>query len=169
LARSITSGSSGAPCRRPFPSKLLLKTVRNDNADAVAAEALEPDDIVDLVRAIECLKQDQAVTRLLEREDDQEKFFFETGGLLSAVQKHKWFGPFGSLDEWVEKNTAIRRAKARALIQIYDAIIESGIKWVVAKHLEWTKLRAIAGVLHPENASHGSSWRRTTPRLNSSL
>jgi hypothetical protein len=40
------------------------------------------------------------------------------------------------------------------LIQIYDTIIESGIKWVVAKHLEWTKLRAIAGVLHPENASH---------------
>ena len=29
----------------------------------------------------------------------------------------------------VEKNTDIGRAKARALIQIYDAIVKSGVKW----------------------------------------
>ena len=54
-----------------------------------------------------------ARTRRASRED-----LFEIGGVLSAIQKNEWFDPFASLDEWVEKNMAISRAKARALIQI---------------------------------------------------
>ena len=54
----------------------------------------------------------------------------------------------------VEKNTDIGRAKARALIQIYDAIVKSGVKWPRVKHLGWAKLRAIAGVLDAENADY---------------
>ena len=38
------------------------------------------------------------------------------------------------------------------MIQIYDAIVKSGVKWAEVKHLGWTKLRAIAGVLDGENA-----------------
>jgi hypothetical protein len=58
------------------------------------------------------------------------------------------------LDEWVEKKTALSRSSARALIQIYDAIVKSGVELAKVKHLEWTKLRAIAGVLDGENADH---------------
>ena len=95
-----------------------------------------------------------AIKRLLELEEQHEKTFFEIGGVLSAIKKNKWFDEFATLDEWVEKKTALSRSSARALIQIYDAIVKSGVELAKVKHLEWTKLRAIAGVLDGENADH---------------
>jgi hypothetical protein len=90
---------------------------------------LEANLISDLVHKIENLKEPDAIARLLELEDAHEKTYFEIGGVLSVIQRGKWFGPFASLDEWVEKNTAMKRSKARALIQIYNAIVDSGITW----------------------------------------
>ena len=118
------------------------------------AEASQADDIVDLVQEIENLNKDDAIKRLLELEEQHEKTFFEIGGVLSAIKKNKWFDEFATLDEWVEKKTALSRSSARALIQIYDAIVKSGVELAKVKHLEWTKLRAIAGVLDGENADH---------------
>jgi hypothetical protein len=54
----------------------------------------------------------------------------------------------------IEKNTGMMRGKARALIQIYGVIVNSEVKWAQVKHIEWTKLRAIARVLNKENADH---------------
>jgi hypothetical protein len=135
---------------RNHSEEVVLEKLTNDGANAVDAEAPGADFIVDLVHGIESLTKDKARARLLELEEDQEKTFFEIGGVLSAIQKHKWFEPFSSLDEWVKKNTTIKRSRARAWIQIYDAIIKSA----KVKHLGWTKLNAIAGVLNGENADH---------------
>jgi hypothetical protein len=122
--------------------------------DAEASDALKSAGELngDLFRNFERLKKDEALARLLELEEDREKTFFEMGCVLSLIQKRKWFDPFDSLDEWVEKNTAIGRAKARALIQIYDTIVKSGIKWADIQHAGWTKLRAMACVLNQETA-----------------
>jgi hypothetical protein len=38
--------------------------------------------------------------------------------------------------------------------KLYDAIVKSGVTWARVKHLGWTKLNAIAGVLDGENADH---------------
>jgi len=135
-------------------SQEVVLEVPTKNANAVDAEGPEADVIADLVHGIESLTKDGARARLLELEDDQDKTFFEIGGVLSSIQKHKWFEPCSSLDEWVKKNTAIKRSRARAWIQIYDAIVKSGVTWAKAKHLGWTKLNAIAGVLDGENADH---------------
>jgi hypothetical protein len=62
------------------------------------AEASAGEDIVELVRGIENLTKDDAIARLLELEEFHEKTFFEIGGVLSAIQKRKWFDPFSSLD-----------------------------------------------------------------------
>jgi hypothetical protein len=51
------------------------------------------------------------------------------------MQKEKWYAPCASLDEWIEKNTGMKRSKARALIQIYDAIVNSEVKWAQVKHI----------------------------------
>jgi hypothetical protein len=139
---------------RNHSEEVVLEKLRNDDGNAVDAAASGADDIVDLVHGIESLTKEDARARLLELEEDQEKTFFEIGGVLSAIQKHKWFEPFGSLDEWVKKNTGIKRSRARAWIQIYDAIVKSGVTWAKVKHLGWTKLNAIAGVLDGENADH---------------
>ena len=70
------------------------------------------------------------------------------------MQREKWFDPFASLDEWVESKTAMKRSKARALIQIYNAIVNSGVAWAQVQDIGWTKLRAIARVLDEESAHH---------------
>ena len=125
-----------------------------ENHKSSHTEALVGNDIIDLVQDIENITKDDAIARLLELEERHEKTFFEIGGVLSAIQKHKWFDPFDSLDQWVEKNTALSRSKARALIQIYNSVVTSGVKWAKVKHLGWTKLNAIAGVLNGANADH---------------
>jgi hypothetical protein len=58
------------------------------------------------------------------------------------------------LDEWVESKTAMKRSTARALIQSYNAIVESGVAWAQVQHIGWTKLRAIARVLDKDSARH---------------
>lgn len=86
--------------------------------------AAETDLISDLVHEIECLEKKDAIARLIELEDAHEQTYFEIGGLLAVMQIEKWFDPFASLDECVESKTAMKRSKARALIQIYNAIVE---------------------------------------------
>ena len=48
----------------------------------------------------------------------------------------------------------MKRSKARALVQIYNAIVESGVAWAQVQDIGWTKLRAIARVLDKKNAHH---------------
>jgi hypothetical protein len=139
---------------RNHSEEVVLEKLTNDDVNAVDADASATDIIVHLVHEMDSLTKDDARARLIELEEDQEKTFFEIGGVLSAIQKHKWFEPLSSLDDWVKKNTAIKRSRARAWIQIYDAIVKSGVTWAKVKHLGWTKLNAIAGVLEGENADH---------------
>ena len=122
-------------------------------AQAVTSAA-ETDLISDLVHELESLGKSDAIDRLIELEDAHEQTYFEIGGLLSVMQKEKWFDPYASLDEWAENKTAIKRSKARALIQIYNAIVESGVVWSQVQDIGWTKLRAIARVLEKESAHH---------------
>ena len=128
------------------------ENLTGDDAEAPDALKSARDVNGDLFHNFGGLKKDEALARLLELEEDREKTFFEMGCVLSMIQKRKWFDPFASLDEWVEKNTAIGRAKARALIQIYDAIVKSGVKWADIQYIGWTKLRAIASVFNQETA-----------------
>ena len=143
-AATIPDPPKKKPCTIRFPKK-SAHTVTN---------ATEADPISDLVHKIENLKESDAQARLFELEDAHEETYFEIGGVLSIMQKKKWYGPCASLDQWVEKNTGMKRAKARALIQIYDAIVKSELKWAQVKHIQWTKLRTIARVLSKEDADH---------------
>jgi hypothetical protein len=146
--------AAGVIAAEEFFSGPGLKGVNGHKFHTSYAEASAGEDIAELVRGIENLTKDDAIARLLELEEGHEKTFFEIGGVLSAIQKRKWFEPFASLDEWVENNTALSRSKARALSQIYDSVVTSGVKWADVKHLEWTKLNAIAGLLNAGNADH---------------
>src|SRR5208337_5472919 len=65
----------------------------------VVTSAAEADLISDLVHEIESLEKSYAIARLFELEDAHEQTYFEIGGLLSVMQKEKWFDPFASLDE----------------------------------------------------------------------
>ncbi len=138
------------------PKKSILTFPKGGNAKAKAVDAAKPetDGVIDLIQEIENLEKADAIERLGELEEGHEKTYFEIGGVLSVIQKNKWFDTCASFDEWVENNTAMKRSKAHALTQIYDAIANSGVTWAMVKHLGWTKLRAIARVLTKDNADH---------------
>ena len=153
-AGAAVAGASAASAVVPKASVFTLLKRKPTPVDAIAPAASESDLLADLVHKIKILKKDEAIARLGTLEETHEQNFFEIGGVLSAIQKNKWFEPHASFDEWVEKNTAMRRSKARVLVQIYDGIDNSGVTWAKVKHIGWTKLRAIAGVLKPDNADH---------------
>lgn len=115
--------------------------------------AFEPPDAVieDLVHEIENLKKKEALARVSKLEDTHEVTYFKMGGILSVINNNKWFDPYESFDEWVENKTAMKRAKARALIQNYDAVVNSGITGAQVKGISWTKLRVIARILTKDN------------------
>ena len=146
-------GAQAATDNAERKKKSDVVTIPKKTAQAVTSAA-ETDLISDLVHEIKSLEKSDAIARLIELEDANEQTYFEIGGLLSVMQKEKWFDPFASLDEWVENKTAMKRSKARALIQIYNAIVESGVAWAQVQDIGWTKLRAIARVLDEESAHH---------------
>ena len=121
-------GSLAATDNAERKKKSDVVAIPKKGAQAVTSAA-ETDLISDLVHEIESLEKSDAIARLIELEDANEQTYFKIGGLLSVMQKEKWFDPFASLDEWVENKTAMKRSKARALIQIYNAIVESGVAW----------------------------------------
>jgi hypothetical protein len=117
----------------------------------VAGSTQTSDLLEDVVHEIENLSKAEALIRIGKFEDAKNKAYFEMGGVLSVIQRSKWYEPFKTLGEWVEHNTAIKRSTALALIQTYDAIVESGVTSDQVKHIGWTKLRAIARILNKEN------------------
>jgi hypothetical protein len=116
--------------------------------------AAEADLITDLVHKTENLKEPGAKAPSLNLKRPTRRSTFEIGGVLSAMQKEKWYDPSPRSRKWVENETAMKRSKARALIQIYKASVAFGIRWAQINQIGWTKLRAIAGVLNKENADN---------------
>ena len=79
----------------PDPLKKKSRTIRLPNKSAPAVtSAAEADLISDLVHKIENLKESDAKARLFELEEAYEKTYFEIGGVLSVMQRGKWFDPF---------------------------------------------------------------------------
>ncbi len=132
-----------------FLSKPKIKAANN-----AVKIATEPDEIKELVHHIENLKKEDVIIRVSQLEDASQQTYFELGGVLSCIQKKKWYDPHSSFDTWVGHETAIGRAKAWALIAIFDALANCGVPWAKVKNLGWTKLRAIVGVLKLENADY---------------
>ncbi len=83
-------------------------------------------DIEDLVHKIENLKKEEALAQIAQLEDAREMTFFKMGGVLSVIHGNKFYAPHKSFNEWVKNETAMKPAKAWALIQIYNTIVDSG-------------------------------------------
>jgi len=149
------SGVSGSPAA---PKKTGFIKITKMFASATPASAPKPsvDVLGALVQEIESLKKPDALAKLDKLEAAQERSQFEIGGVLSAVLKNKWFDPYPSFDKWVESTRNMRRAKARALIRNYDAVAGAGLAPAQFEKIGWTKMRALAPVLTPDNAAHWS-------------
>lgn len=139
----------------PSPAKSGIIILTKKKAPVtVNAMAKTVDPMVERIHAIENFDKETAISRVLECEDRVAETYFELGGALARIRNDSWFDPYPSFDKWVEGETEMRRSKARALIQIYTTLANSGLPWAKVSHLGWTKLRRIAKVLTKDNADH---------------
>jgi uncharacterized protein YdaT len=125
----------------------------------VIGELVPPDAIIDIVHEIENLKQSDALAAVGQLHDQTEFQAFKIGGVLSRIQLNKWYEPeYATLKEYVEQEHGFKYRTAMYWIDIYNALVESGISWQKVQHIGWSKLKEIAKVLTAENVDN---WVKT--------
>jgi hypothetical protein len=135
-------------------AKVKKAKAKKGQAVAVASkegEVMPPDVIADIVHEIENLKEPQAHLALAEQLEIGPMSDFKIGGLLSLIKSNAWFSGYPKFEDYVankvEPTTGIGYRKALYLVEIYNAIVESGLAWDKVKGIGWTKLQIIARVL----------------------
>ena len=129
-------------------------TEATEAADTSEAQSISEDDlIVKTAKECETLKEDKAFKLVPQLLNNIDHDYFKLGGVLAVIQANGWFMDKGheNFRSFVESDCGIMYRKAMYLIQIYNGLVESGVKWEQVKHLGWTKLKELSGILTPEN------------------
>lgn len=135
----------------PSPTQEMLKGKTKTKAGSKSSE--QQDVIQEVSSVVEGLGQKGALEfadKLVEAEGLNQ---FRLGGVLSVINVEGWYAAEGyeTFREYVEARFGMKYRKAMYLIQIYDALVESGVAWAKVEHLGWSKLKELAGLLTPEN------------------
>lgn len=124
-----------------------------EKVDTTTAEAVETDLIVQTAHEVENLKEEKAFAMVPKLLNNIDHDYFKLGGVLSMIQVQGWFMDkgFENFRAFVENECGIAYRKSMYLIQIYNGLVASGVKWDAVKHLGWTKLKELSTILTPEN------------------
>lgn len=136
----------------PAPPKKAK--VSKSKAVAIAGkdgEIVDPDVLVDLVQEIENMKEKDAKSLVGTLVEQTEVTFFKQGGVLSVIMANKWFDPYASFKDYVEKEHGMHYRRAMYWIEIYNDLVAAGVPWEKVKSIGWSKLKEIAGVLNNDN------------------
>ena len=129
---------------------------------------MPPDVIADIVHEIENLTEPKAHSALADQLEIGPMSDFKIGGLLSLIKSNSWFQGYPKFEDYVankvEPTTGVGYRKALYLVEIYDAIVESGLAWDKVKGIGWTKLQIIARVLKRAIPSSGCRSPRSRTR-----
>ena len=124
------------------------------------------DQIVSVFSQIDLIKDDRDAiyAQIAEVEDTKSFDNFKLGGLLGMAQNQKWYKDDGYKNFkgfLAEKFPTIEYRKAKYLIDMYDALLESEVDWAEVKDIGWTKLSRMAPVLDKGNAADWMTKART--------
>lgn len=154
------SGIKTKPKAEAKPEAPAQEVVKEKAKPAVAAEKVETTDatttddlIVKTAHEVENLKEDKAFKMVPQLLDNIDHDYFVLGGVLSVIQAQGWYMDkgFENFRAFVEGECGIAYRKAMYLVQIYNGLVASGVKWEDVKHLGWTKLKELSAILSPEN------------------
>jgi len=112
---------------------------------------------VDLIEAtVHEVENLTAATALPEADrllNDAEFNYFKLGGVLVVIQENSWWESegFENFKEFIEQRIDMPYRKAMYLINIYQCLVDAGIKWDSVKNIGWTKLKDIAPLLTEDN------------------
>jgi hypothetical protein len=156
-AHAVADSATPGPLSDPKAPKAKSKKKGSLSTDvAKQGEVMPPDIIADIVHEIENLKEPQAHATLAAQLEIGPMADFKIGGLLALIKDNAWYQGYHKMEDYVankvEPTTGIGYRKAMYLIEVYNAIVESGIAWAKLAGLGWTKMQIIARVLTKENA-----------------
>lgn len=143
----VKPATKSAPKNKTIPVSDTVKT----------PVAIEADDlIVSVVHEVENLAKhgDKALKMVSVLLDATEKDYFRLGGVLSVIKVHGLYMDKGYAvfkDFVTSEMPMVGYRKAMYLINIYDWLAESGIRWAQVKQLGWTKLKELAPIVTTEN------------------
>jgi hypothetical protein len=86
-----------APLEKKF-GKITIKKTKSLIGVTEKANASGDDLIGDVIHKIESMEKSEALARVGELEEVTEKSYFEIGGVLSVIQREKWFEPCAAFD-----------------------------------------------------------------------
>lgn len=126
-----------------------------EKVDTEAGESVETDLIVKTAHELENLKEDKAFKLVPQLLDTIDHDYFRLGGVLSVIQAQGWYMDkgFETFRSFVEGQCNMAYRKAMYLIQIYNGLVASEVKWEDVKHLGWTKLKELSSILTSENVA----------------
>lgn len=138
-------------------AQMIKKTAGKGKATkkAVETKASDIDLIVSTVVEIENMSRDAAVELGHELLDSTDFNYFKLGGIIAAIQENGWFKEKG-FDHWPEfinQEYGIGKRKAQYMVQIYNGLVESGVKWDQVAGLGWTKIKELSHILTKDNAA----------------
>lgn len=137
-------------------TEVKAEEAKAETAETSEAQSIAEDDlIVKTAHEVENLKEEKAFKLVPQLLNNIDHDYFRLGGVLAVIQEQGWYMDKGheNFRAFVEAECGIQYRKAMYLIEIYNGLVESGVKWEQVKHLGWTKLKELAKHLTPENVS----------------
>lgn len=124
------------------------------SATKAKTKNVEQDDLIEVtVHEIENLNAKTALPEADKLLGAAEFNYFKLGGVLVVIQENGWWEEqgFENFKEFIEQRINIPYRKGMYLINIYQCLVDAGIKWQSVKDVGWTKLKEIAPLLTAEN------------------
>ena len=103
-------------------------------------------DLIELtVKELENLDKESAYEQVSNLSENIDYNYFRLGGVFSVIQANGWYHDDGyeNFRQCVEDKFGVQYRKAMYLIQIYNDLVASGVKWSQVKSIGWSKLKAL--------------------------
>jgi hypothetical protein len=157
MAKSTAPKMANLTADKPAAKKAATKSK--------AAPAASKDLIVASSTEVENLTKVKALKlapELIEAEGIND---FKLGGVLQRIQEEKWWegSDYESFKDYIEKGLGLFYRKSMYLINIYDRLVDAGIKWTDVRTIGWSKLRFIVDYLNAENVAE---WVKRCNEMN---
>lgn len=135
-------------------SETLLKK-KATKKKATAGEVEQADLIVATATELENMTQEQAFNEVRTLSDNVDYTYFRLGGVLAVIQGNSdWWRDTGAetFRQFIEDHFGIHYRKAMYLINIYAALVESGVPFDKLAGLGWSKVKELTPVITLDNA-----------------
>lgn len=152
-----SESSTKPPDKAGGATATSTKTTKKKKVTKKTSAKKELDLIVQVAFEIENLDKEAALAQGRQIQADTDFNLFKIGGILAVVRENGWYSEYETFQKYVDSEfSTLSRSpyrKARYLMAIYNALVESGVKWEKVAALGWTKLSVIASKLTTENVN----------------